>query len=263
MGRPKVAVLVGPTAVGKTAVALHLAQKLGAEIVNADSLQVYRELDIGTAKPTPEERALVRHHLVDIVAPDEAYDAARYMREAREVIRELEARGVPPLVVGGTGLYIRALLQGLFPEGGPFPDIRERLREEMCLQGLGALYERLKQVDPETASRLKAGDTYRILRALEVVEGTGRPWSAYLAEHRFRDNPYDTIKLGLTMPREELYACIDRRVDQMLAAGWLEEVERLISRYDPTLKPLQSIGYRHLIAYLQGRAGWEDTVAQI
>jgi len=263
MERPKVAVLVGPTAVGKTVVTINLALGLGGEIVNADSLQVYRELDIGTAKPTPAERALVRHHLVDIASPDEAYDAARYMREGRQVIRELKARGVLPLVAGGTGLYIKALLHGLFADGGASPAIRERLQKEVHLQGLAALYERLSRADPETAARLPPGDTYRIVRALEVVEATGRPLSALLAEHRFRDSPYATVKLGLTMPREELYARIDLRVDLMLAAGWLEEVERLLNRYEASIKPLQSLGYRHLVAYLQGQVGWEEAVAQI
>lgn len=257
------AVLVGPTAVGKTAVAIDLALKLGGEIVNADSLQVYREIDIGTAKPTPAERSLVPHHLVDVARPDEAYDAARYMREGRQVIRELKAQGGLPLVAGGTGLYIKALLHGLFADGGASPAIRERLQEEVRTQGLAALYERLSRADPETAARLPSGDTYRIVRALEVVEATGRPLSALLAEHRFRDSPYTTVKLGLTMPREELYARIDRRVDLMLAAGWLEEVERLLKRYEASIKPLQSLGYRHLVAHLQGQVSWEEAVAQI
>ena len=263
MERPKLAVLVGPTAVGKTAVAIDLALRLGAEIVNADSLQVYRELDIGTAKPTPAERAMVPHHLVDIASPDEAYDAARYMREARQVIRIIKARGVLPLVGGGTGLYIKALLHGLFADGGASPAIRDRLQEEVRTRGLAALHERLSRVDPETAARLPPGDTYRIVRALEVVEATGRPLSALLAEHRFRDSPYATVKLGLTRPREELYALIDQRVDLMLAAGWLGEVEGLLNRYEASIKPLQSLGYRHLVAFLQAQVGWEEAVAQI
>jgi tRNA dimethylallyltransferase len=263
MARPKVAVLVGPTAVGKTAVALDAARRLKAEIVNADSLQVYREMDIGTAKPTPAERALVPHHLVDIVNPDEPYDAARYLREARQVIAQLHERGVPPLVVGGTGLYIKVLLQGLFEEGGARPAIRQRLRDELHTLGLAALYERLRQEDPATAERLPPGDTYRIVRALEVMEATGRPLSALQREHRFQDSPYDTVEIGLAWPREELYARIDRRVDLMLAAGWLEEVRRLLARYGADVKPLKSLGYRHLIAFLQQDVGWDEAVAEI
>lgn len=261
--KPKVAVLAGPTAVGKTQVALALAPELGAEIVNADSLQVYRELNIGTAKPTPAERAVVPHHLIDVAAPDEPYDAARYLTEARAVIAELTRRGIKPLVVGGTGLYIKALLGGLFPDGGKYPEIRARLKEELAAQGLPALYERLRRLDPATAHRLPPGDTYRILRALEVVEGSGRPLSELAAAHRFADRPYETVKIGLTRPREELYARIEARVEAMLAAGWLEEVKGLISRYPPDLKPLKALGYRHLVAYLQGKLGFKEAVAAI
>jgi tRNA dimethylallyltransferase len=263
VGRPQVAVLVGPTAVGKTAAAVHLARRLGAEIVNADSLQVYRELDIGTAKPTSAERALAPHHLVDIVSPNEPYDAARYTREARQVIAELHARGVLPLVVGGTGLYIKALLHGIFAEGKAAPEVRERLRAELPAQGLAALYARLQDLDPETAQRLPPGDAYRIVRALEVMEATGRPLSVLYGEHGFRDRPYETVKLGLSFPRPELYARIEARVEAMLAAGWLEEVHRLLARYGPDLKPLKSLGYRRLVEFLQGGADWEETVARI
>ena len=169
--------LVGPTAVGKTELALDLASALGAEIVNADSMQVYRELDIGTAKPTPAERARVSHHLVDVADPDEPYDAARYTREGRETIALLHRRGVPPLVVGGTGLYIKALLAGLFHQEEEVREVRLRLARELADQGLPALLARLQALDPATARRLAKGDTYRIVRALEVVEATGHPLS--------------------------------------------------------------------------------------
>jgi tRNA dimethylallyltransferase len=258
--KPRVAVLVGATAAGKTAVALALAQSLGAEIVNADSLQIYRELDVGTAKPTREERALAPHHLIDVADPPEPYDAARYCREGREVLHALERRGVPPLVVGGTGLYLKALLSGLFAEGEPRAGVRERLRQEMGTLGLPALYQRLLHLDPATAARLHPHDTYRIIRALEVMEATGKPLSQFIAAHRFQDAPYEVLKLGLMLPRDELYRKIDARVQLMLAAGWLEEVEALLTRYPPTLKPLQALGYRHLINYLTGRWSWEEAL---
>ncbi len=261
--KPKVAVLVGPTAAGKTAVAVQLALKLGAEIVNADSLQVYRELDIGTAKPSPAERALVPHHLLDLVAPDEHYDAARYLADGRAVVAELGRRGVPPLVVGGTGLYLKALLGGLFPDGGKYPEVRRRLQEELAAQGLEALYRRLARLDPDTAGRLAPGDTYRILRALEVVEGSGTPISILRAGHRFADRPYETLKIGLALPRPELYARIDARVEAMLAQGWLAEVRGLLSRYPSHLKPLQALGYRQLIAHLHGEVSLAEAVARI
>jgi tRNA dimethylallyltransferase len=259
-GKPRVAALVGATAVGKTAVALSLAGSLGAEIVNADSLQIYRELNIGTAKPGAAERAQVPHHLIDVADPPEPYDAARYSREGRAVLAALHRRGVPPLVVGGTGLYLKALLAGLFVEGSPEAPIRDRLRRELGAQGLPALYARLLRLDPDTAARLHSHDTYRILRALEVMEATGRPLSDLIAAHRFADAPYEVLKLGLALPREELYRRIELRVEVMLAAGWLEEVEDLLSRYPPDLKPLQALGYRHLSHYLAGRWSWEETL---
>jgi len=252
LAQPKVAVLVGPTAVGKTAVALDLAEALGAEIVNADSMQVYREFDIGTAKPTLAERARVPHHLVDVADPDEPYDAARYAREGRAVIARLHQRGVPPLVAGGTGLYIKALLAGLFPQEDAVHEVRPQLARELADQGLPALYARLESLDPATARRLAPGDTYRILRALEVVEATGRPLSELHAAHGFQDRPYDTLKIGLHLPREELYRRIEARVDLMVAQGWLEEVRTLLQRYSPEIKPLQALGYRHLAAVVQG-----------
>ncbi len=262
MATAKVAVLVGPTAGGKTAAALDLAEALGADIVNADSLQVYRELDIGTAKPTPAERARVRHHLVDAADPDEPYDAARYAREGRAVIAELHGRGVPPLVVGGTGLYIKALLGGLFHQGQGVREVRRRLARELAEHGLPTLFARLASLDPDSAHRLAPGDTYRILRALEVVEATGRPLSELQATHRFQDRPYETLKLGLDLPREELYRRIEARVEVMLAQGWLEEVRRALSRYSPKIKPLKALGYRQLAAHLEGRLTLAEALDQ-
>jgi tRNA dimethylallyltransferase len=260
MEKPRVAALVGATAVGKTAVAIALAQKIGAEIVNADSLQVYREMDIGTAKPTREERALAPHHLIDVADPPESYDAARYCREGREVLADLQRRNVPPLVVGGTGLYLRALLSGLFAEGEPAAGVRARLKGELKDLGLPALYQRLLYLDPATADRLHPHDTYRIIRALEVMEATGTPLSEFINAHRFKDAPYKVLKLGLALPREELYQRIETRVEVMLAQGWLEEVKGLLTRYPPDLKPLQALGYRHLINYLTGRWSWEEAL---
>ncbi|MFA4903651.1 MAG: tRNA (adenosine(37)-N6)-dimethylallyltransferase MiaA [Desulfobaccales bacterium] len=258
--KPRVAVLVGATAVGKTAVAIALAQKIGAEIVNADSLQVYREMDIGTAKPTQEERVQVPHHLIDVADPPEPYDAARYCREGREVLADLQKRQAPPLVVGGTGLYLRALLSGLFTEGEPAAGVRARLKGELKDLGLPVLYQRLLYLDPATADRLHPHDTYRIIRALEVMEATGTPLSEFINAHRFQDAPYKVLKLGLALPREELYQRIETRVELMLARGWLEEVKELLTRYPPDLKPLQALGYRHLINYLTGRWSWEEAL---
>ena len=218
--KPRVAALVGATAVGKTAVALALAARLKAEIVNADSLQVYRELSIGTAKPTAAERALIVHHLIDVADPPEPYDAARFCRDGRAVLDELRRRGVPPLVVGGTGLYLKALLGGLFAQGEPAPGIRDRVRQELASLGLPALYARLLHWDPATASRLHPHDTYRIIRALEVIAATGKPLSQFIRAHRFQDVPYEVLKLGLRLPREELYRT-DRPPGGTYAGGGL------------------------------------------
>ncbi len=258
--RPRVALLLGPTAVGKTEVSMALAGEVGAEIVGADSLQVYRELDIGTAKPTAAERALIPHHLIDVVDPPDPYDASRYSFEARAAIAGLHQRDVPPLVVGGTGLYLKALLHGLFPEGSPAEPVRERLRGELQGLGLPFLYQRLSRLDPAAAARLHPHDTYRILRALEVIEATGRPVSQITAAHRFQHCPYTVLKLGLELPREELNRRIETRVEVMLSQGWLEEVQRFLDRYPQDIKPLQAIGYRHLVNYLQGRWSWEEAL---
>jgi tRNA dimethylallyltransferase len=258
-----VAALVGPTAVGKTAVALALAGRLGAEIVNADSLQVYRELDIGTAKPTVTERAQVPHHLIDVVDPPEPYDAARYCRDGRAVLASLARRQVPPLVVGGTGLYLKALLAGLFAQGQPQAPVRDRLRRELGALGLPVLYQRLLHLDPVTAARLHPHDTYRILRALEVMEATGKPLSQFIAAHRFQNTPYQVLKLGLNLPREELHRRIQVRMEMMLKQGWLTEVQGLLDRYPPTLKPLQALGYRHLIHYLTGRWSLAEALTRL
>ena len=256
----RVAVLLGPTAVGKTAVALELARRLGGEIVNADSLQVYRELDIGTAKPSPAERLLVPHHLVDVADPPEPYDAARYSREGRAALASLYARGIPPLVVGGSGLYLKALLYGLFEEGSPRGEIRGRLKRELTDLGPLLLHQRLAALDPITAARLHPHDRYRILRALEVMEASHRPLSELFQAHRFRHCPYRILKLGLRMPREELQSRIALRLKTMLAQGFLQEVEELLGRYPPDLKPLQSLGYRHLGQYLKGERSWEEAI---
>lgn len=260
MQRPRVAILLGPTGVGKTGVALKLAPRLGAQIINADSLQVYREVDIGTAKPTPAEQALVPHHLLDVVPPDEPYDAARYCREGRAVLSRLHREGISPLVVGGTGFYIKALLHGLFADGVATRSPRERLRLELDALGLEPLFARLGSLDPATAQRLHPHDAYRILRALEVIEASGSPLSRLQAAHRFQDSPFLTLKLGLFLPREELYQHIDLRVEAMLARGWLTEVRNLLGRYPPEVKPLKALGYRHLIAFLEGRWSWEETL---
>ncbi|QJA06622.1 tRNA (adenosine(37)-N6)-dimethylallyltransferase MiaA [Thermosulfurimonas marina] len=258
--KPRVVAVVGPTGVGKSALAIELAERFGGEVVNFDSVQVYRGLDIGTAKPGPEERSRVPHHLFDFLEPWEEFNAAAYAEKAQRVVREIVARGRLPVLAGGTGLYLKALLHGLFPVEVP-REIREALRQRLEKAGLSALYAELSRVDPEAARRIHPHDRVRVLRALEVFYATGRPFSALAREHAFRESRFQALKIGLYLPREELYRRLEARVEEMLSRGLLEEVRGLLSRgLSPELKPLQSIGYRHMIAYLTGKLPWEEAV---
>ena len=260
--RPQVIVLVGPTAVGKTETVLQLATALTVEIINADSMQVYRYMDIGTAKPSATERALVPHHLLDVVDPDEDFDAYRYRDLGRVAVAEVWRSRRTALVVGGTGLYVKALVHGLFPGAPKSAEIRTRLRAEGEAMGAIHLFHRLAVVDPTTAERIHRRDLVRIIRALEVWECSGRPISAWQREHGFREHPFRILKIGLSVPRHELYARIDDRVERMMAQGLQEEVAWLLKRgYGPELKSMQSLGYRHLMRYLTGRTSFAEAVA--
>ncbi|UCF94178.1 MAG: tRNA (adenosine(37)-N6)-dimethylallyltransferase MiaA [Desulfobacterales bacterium] len=259
-GKPELVVVCGPTGIGKTAAAIAIAQAFRGEIISADSMQIYKYMDIGTAKPTPEQQAAVPHHLIDIVEPSEDFSAAQYARLAGEKVTALHRQGVLPVVVGGTGLYIKALVQGLFRSAPIEPHIRQRLQEEAAAGGSASLYERLRRHDPETARRLHPNDTFRILRALEVFEATGRRISAYQQAHRFADENYHALKIGLQMERAALFARINHRVETMIGAGLVDEVRGLLDRgYAPELKAMQSIGYRHIVKHIRGQADWEET----
>ena len=261
MDKPKIIILCGPTAAGKTSAAICLARIFNIHIVNADSMQVYRYMDIGTAKPTPEEQRQVPHHLIDIVNPDEPFDAAQYAKQARRIIENLDKNHITSLVVGGTGLYIKALVYGLFEAAPSDAHIRRRLKQELDRFGADAMYARLQVIDPQTASRLHPNDTHRILRAVEVYETSGKSISAYHEEHRFSDHPYRVLNIGLQMDRKRLYQRIDARVEEMIKGGLLDEVQKLLALgYDRDLKPLQSIGYRQVIDFLQGRMSWAEAV---
>ena len=259
--RPRVIVVMGPTAVGKTSLVLQLAKEVGAEIINADAMQIYRLMDIGTAKPTLADREEVAHHLFDIVDPDQDFDASRYSQLAREVIRNLARQGKIAIIVGGTGLYLKAVFHGLFPGAFSDPVIRQRLHKEAEKDGGSELYQRLQEVDSITAQRLHPHDLFRIIRALEVWECSGRPMSVLHREHGFRDRPFRTLKIGLNRPRSELYERIDRRVEEMMATGLLNEVRGLLNRgYGPHLRSMQALGYRHMIEHLQDGVEIEKVV---
>jgi len=250
---PAVLVVVGPTASGKSELAARLAEQYTGEVVNADSMQVYRGMDIGTAKPSAELLQRVPHHLLSIVPPDVNYTAADFQQEARRVIGEIHVRGNLPIVVGGTGLYIRALLHGLSPSPGGDEDFRAELTEIADREGNGVLLDRLRAVDPETAARLHINDRLRIIRALEVYQQSGRPFSAYQSGHGFAEEWCASLKIGIDVPRDELYRRINLRVERMLADGLVEEVQGLLAAgYGRDLKSLRSIGYKEICSYLAG-----------
>ncbi len=259
--KPKVIIICGPTGVGKTAVGIQLAEKLDGEIISADSMQIYRYMDIGTAKPTADEQSRIPHHMIDIVDPDENFDAVRFAEMARDKVMQLHQRGVMPLVVGGTGLYIKALLQGLFQSNPVDPKTRERLMKEAAENGSGILYDRLKRVDPDTADRLHPNDSYRIIRALETIEATGRSISEHQQDHGFADEPFNALKICLHVDRQKLYERIDKRVDMMIEEGLVDEVKKLLAMsYSADLKSMQSIGYRHMVEFFAEQLSWDECV---
>ena len=257
---PRLLVVAGPTASGKTALAIALARRLGGEIVNADSQQVYRGLDVGTAKPTAEERAAAPHHLVDVVAPGEGMDAARFVALADAAIADVAGRGRLPIVAGGTGLYLRALLHGVVEAPGRDPALRAALEAEAIAAGRPALHARLAAVDPEAAARIGANDLVRIVRALEIAAGGRRP-SELLAAHAFAPDRYPAVLLALDVPRAELHARIDARVRAMFAGGLLDEARALAALPEPP--PRLPIGYGEAIACVRGELEVEEAIRRV
>ena len=259
--KPKIVIICGPTGIGKTSVAIDIACAVNGEIISADSMQIYRYMDIGTAKPTPEEQSRVRHHIIDIVDPDENFDAAKFSKRAHEKIVELYNSGIVPLVVGGTGLYIKAAVHGLFDAEAVNLDIRKRLKKESSISGSGLLHKRLAACDPDAADKIHPNDTYRIIRALEMVEATGKPISEHQVDHGFMEKRYRVIKIGLSMERKALYDRINQRVDVMIEKWLVDEVKGLLNKgYSENLKSMQSIGYRHIVDFIKKRFSWDETV---
>lgn len=252
--KPKILVLVGPTASGKTALGVALAKALDGEIISADSMQIYREMDIGTAKVTTKEMQGVPHHLVDCVSPAEDFSVARFKAAALAAIAEILARGKLPIIVGGTGLYINSLtLPWDFQKNDGSETIRKRLEAEAETFGKEALYERLKSVDPVSAQMIHPNNLKRVIRALEIFEINGKPKSYFDEQTKQQEVPYDYWLLGLNWSREVLYERINRRIDIMVESGLIEETQRLIERgYDWNLTALKAIGYKELRPYLEG-----------
>jgi tRNA dimethylallyltransferase len=245
-------VILGPTASGKTSLALDLAPLFGGEIVNCDALQVYRYMDIGTAKVSPAEQERVRHHMLDVQDPDRDFSAGDYQRMAREAIEDIHGRGHIPFVVGGTGFYLRALIEGLFEGPGRSDDLRIRMRRIIRRKTAAVLHRRLQTVDPGSAARIAPADAERVIRAYEIylVSGKTMTWWQHQARDAFTG--YRWLKLGIEIPREELYARINQRVENMFQSGLLDEVRRLLLKYPKNAHAFKAIGYRQAISHLEG-----------
>ncbi len=259
--KTRVGFIVGPTGTGKSALAIEVAERIGAEIVNADSRLLYRGMDIGTAKPSLAERRRVPHHLVDILTADEPIDVAGFRERARAAIAGVVSRGRPVIVAGGSGLYLRVLRGGIFSGPPASPAIRAELAALAAERGAPHLHAQLRAADPEAAARISVNDLYRIVRALEVFRMTGTPITTHQRSHGFHSTEYDALTIGLELPRDRLYAAIDRRFDLMVAAGLVEEVRALIAagcRVDTP--PMRAIGYRQIAAYLRGEMTLEAAI---
>lgn len=262
MKKPSLVLIVGPTAVGKTEIAIQLAERLNGEIVSADSRLFYRGMDIGTAKPTPGERARVPHHLIDIANPDEILSLAVFQQQAHEVIAEIHARKKLPFLVGGTGQYIRAVTQGWIPPAvEPDEKLRgelERMKEE---RGAYWLHDNLSKLDPVAAEKIDARNFRRTIRAMEVILTTGRKFSDQRGQ---TDSPYHLVTIGLTRPRTELYERVDQRIEAMFANGFVDEVNGLLAKgYPPSLPTMSAIGYRECIRVIEGELNEEQAKAEI
>ncbi|MFA7543612.1 MAG: tRNA (adenosine(37)-N6)-dimethylallyltransferase MiaA [Candidatus Cloacimonadaceae bacterium] len=251
----------GPTAAGKSACAIQLALALDTEIISADSRQVFRHLDIGTAKVSKEEQAQVKHHLIDIIEPEESYNAGRFVKDASGIIQGLQDAGKIPIICGGTGLYIRSLLEGLFEHPIIPTSIRERLKEELRERGLAALYQELQELDPDFATRISNSDSQRILRGLEIYRVTGKNISAHWAEQS-KTSRYQALRILITRERAELYSAINQRINTMLSQGWMAEIEGLLAQgYAWDTPGLKTMGYKEFRPYYEGRDSLENCAA--
>ncbi len=259
----KVVIICGPTCVGKTRVGIELAKKFRGEIISADSAAVYKELEIGTAKPTQSERAEIPHHLIDVSSPAEQFDVAKFVELADAAIKDISAKGKVPFIVGGTGLYIKALLYGLAeapPRDEAYRKELEALKKE---KGTPYLYKMLVEKDPNTALKLKANDSTRVMRALEVLHVTGCSISEFQKGHGFKDRRYDYLKIGLNVDRKELYRRIDERVDRMIASGLEGEVRLLVEKYGSDAPVLKAVGYRELVDVVARNAKHDEAISVI
>jgi tRNA dimethylallyltransferase len=255
-------VIVGPTAAGKTSISLEIAGRLGAEIVSMDSRLLYRGMDIGTAKPSREDRRRIPHHLIDVADPDETWSLAQYRQAAEQIIGKIQARRILPLLVGGTGQYYRAVVEGWHPPTASRSDVfRARMAEFTADHGHQALHHELERIDPTSAARIDSRNVRRVIRALEIYHLTGQTATE---QRRKRPPEYPILVLGVTLPRPELYERIDARLESMLENGWIEEVRELLQKgYSPELPSFSAIGYRDIARYLEGKQNLDQVQASI
>jgi tRNA dimethylallyltransferase len=260
--KPRLIIIAGPTGIGKSALAMKLISEFEGEIISADSMQVYRFMDIGTAKPTVEDCARVKHHLIDIVNPDQNFSAAQFSDRARAVIDDLCLAGKRAWVVGGSGLYIKALIGGLVKGPGTSERLRDHYRTLIKEYGAEYLYEMLQEKDGEAAKRIHPNDTVRLMRALEVIEISGESIVLRQSVHRFADQPYECLKIGLMDERQRLHEKIDSRCNRMVEKGLVGEVEKLLTLgYHDNLNPMQSLGYKHMLLHVKGLASLDEALS--
>ena len=262
MDKKNLILIVGPTAVGKTEISIQLAERLNGEIVSADSRLFYRGMDIGTAKPSPEEQVRVPHHLIDIADPDEILSLAIFQQQANEIINDIHTRNNLPFLVGGTGQYVRAVTQGWIPpEVKPDEALRSELEQKKDENGIYWLHDKLKELDPEAANKIDPRNYRRTIRALEVITITGKKFSEQRGQS---ESPYHLVTIGLTRPRDELYQRVDQRIEMMFADGFLDEVKSLMDKgYSPSLPTMSAIGYRECVSVIQGELSEEQAKVQI
>lgn len=264
MNKPKVVVICGPTASGKTALSIELAKKINGEIISSDSMQIYEDMDIGTAKPTKEEMQGIKHYLLDFVEPNKRYSVADFKKDAEKSIEEILEKGKVPIIVGGTGLYVDSLIYGIEYQDIKFDEqYRKELENRVKIEGLEKLYNEAKKIDPQAMEKISLNDQKRILRVLEIYKATGKNKTEQEAESRKNEVKYDYKVFAINMDREKLYERINKRVDIMIEQGLIQEVEKLLEKYDEFPTAMQGLGYKEVVEYLQGKISKEEMIDKI
>ena len=264
MSKPKVIVICGPTASGKTSLSIELAKKINGEIISSDSMQIYKDMDIGTAKPSKEEMQGIKHYLLDFVEPSQRYSVADFKKDAEKAIEEILSKGKVPIVVGGTGLYVDSLIYGIEYQDIQFDaQYRTELEKRAEQEGLEKLYEEAKKIDPQAIEKISSNDKKRILRILEIYRATGKNKTEQEAESRKNGVKYDYKVFAINMDREKLYERINKRVDIMIEQGLIQEVETLLKKYDEFPTAMQGLGYKEVVEYLQGKTSKEEMIDKI